>query len=665
MMPQLDSNMEDDPRAISIGLDDTIQIVGTGENTKLIYTFNVAEEGVCNIYPMIGSLPVMKISYFDENGNYQQQKIYLDSIVSPISQVAIVKPGETQTFEFVISEGTEVTGSIIRPQLSVGTQEIIKVSLRDKVNGKIISSYDVVFDSITASLATASYKFTKVPPGQYILAVLSPNYKAYSKEINVSADVSSLALTPILLTKGANLIFRLVDINGNPVTSGVIAECVAEPFVEGSYKNTEMPGLGISSELATAGQVKLTNLPAGTYVVKVSNKPGSYTNYVNTTKAGIVVPDEQVNIEIGDIVLKPAVEITGVVSDPNGRPLTNINIVAYPQDFQLRKGVECWAKTDQNGKFSIKGINPNIRLWEVVFNKREENILKDNPESRKYAEVVKSYINVTKEEYRTNLNITLPIANAEIKGIIQTSDGGSLKVPFLITGLETNDFPAAVILLQSEKDITSGDPMAGIKILTGSDGTFNIKGITKGKYLLKIFARGYATKLIPVEANEGVNDLGTITINKGLKISGTIRTEKGTKVARTNAAAVIATNKNYSKFVIGYVDYNPITLEVEGYSVDGLEQGVTYYLVIVPEGAHYLVVDPQPLVANSDNMTKNLIFRKPKPHFEVKSYKFKEINKTYVLKWLNFFETEDLTILLLDAPRYMGKTPIYCSTITR
>ncbi len=630
-------------KEIGIGLDETIEIVGTGNDTKLIYTFNAAEEGIWNINPMVGNLPVVRVKSQDGNGN---NKITLDTIVSPISQVVIVKPGETKTVEFAVSEGVEITGSVIRPQLSVGSVETITVSLRDKVNGKVIMSYDVIFDSTTATLTTKSYKFTKVPPGDYILVVLSPNYKAYSKDLRIPFDVASLTLTPILLTKGANIVCRLIDVNGNPVISGVRVECMAIPFVEGSYKNTDMPGLGISSELTTAGQVKLTNLPAGTYVIRVSNKPDSYTNYVNTVKTGIAVPDSPVDVEVGDIVLKPAVEITGIVLSPENKPLANVNIVAYPQDVQLRKGMECWAKTDTNGRFRIKGINPNIRLWEVVFNKREENVTLENPELRKYAESVKSNINVTKEEYRTNLQVTLQLANAEIKGVVQTSDGGTLMLPFLISGVETKDFPAAVLLLQSEKDITSGDPMAGIKILTNSDGTFSIKGITKGKYLLKVFARGYATQVIPVEAQEGVNDIGTITLNKGWKVSGTIRTETGTKISKNNAAAVIASNKNYNKFVVGYVDYDPVTLEVEGYSVEGLEQGVTYYLIIVPEGADYLVVDPQPLVATSDNIERNLIFRKPKPHFEVKSYKFKEINKEYVKNWLKFFDTEDLSVLL-------------------
>ncbi|MCX7957203.1 MAG: carboxypeptidase regulatory-like domain-containing protein [Endomicrobia bacterium] len=632
-----------DIKEISIGIDNTIEKV---DDTTLKYKFYGAEEGSLNIYAMVGKLPVFR---WREQGSYEQHKAIIESFtISPVEQAVISKPNETKIAEFVVSEGVEINGTIMRPSIASGTEEIITVTLRDKFSGRVVVETQVVFNGTNKNQLSGQFKFIKVPPGEYILLILSPNYRAYSKTLTVPADLASLTLATISLNKGANIVGRLIDEYGNPVTYGVLVECIAVPFVDGSYKNTDMPGLGISTELLALGQFKLTNLPQGTYIVKVTNKADGGANYINTTKAGIILPNAALDVEIGDIILKKAVEITGKVYDTDGKtPLYGVEVLAYPQDIQLRQGMECRATTDKDGSFRVKGINPGIRLWEIKVNPRDrQNIFQIKSDLRKYTEFVKSNINVTKEEYRTNLNITLRVANAEIKGLVTTKDGGSLLLPFEIYGIDIKDYPAAVVLVQNERDVTSGDPMAGMKVLTNSDGTFEVKGISSGKYLLKVFSRGYATKTLNIDVTEGVNNIQNIELEKGLKVSGAITTQTGEKVSKNNVKAVVASNKNFSKMVIGFVDANPITQEVEGYEVNGLESGVTYYLIIVPEGANYVIVDPKPLYVTTSDVTWNLVYKKPKPHFEVKSYKFRNINKGYLSKWLDFFELSDLTILM-------------------
>ncbi|MEN3013661.1 MAG: carboxypeptidase regulatory-like domain-containing protein [Endomicrobiia bacterium] len=630
-------------KEISIGIDNTIQVV---DAETLKYTFYGAEEGTYNIYVMVGKLPLIRYRHPDQEGD-PQKFIVEEFTVSPVEQAVIVKPGETKIVEFNASEGVEIIGSVIRPSLAVNTEETISVTLRDRFSGKVLFETSVVFDSTNKTQLTGQFKFIKVPPGEYILLVLSANYKSYSKILSIPSNVESLTLTPIMLNKGANIVGRLVDQSGNPVTSGVLVECFSIPFTEGSYKNTDMPGCGISKELINAGEFKLSNLPEGTYILKVTNKSGFNTNYINTTKTGIIVPNASVDVDAGEIVLKPAVEITGKVYASDGKtPLSGVEILVYPQDMQLRPGMECWSITDRNGFFSVKGINPGIRLWEIKVNPKEkQNILQLKPELAKYTEYIK-IINVTKEEYRTNLKIVLALADAEIKGTVTTKDAGRLLLPFEVSGIDIKDYPAAVVLVQSERDITSGDPMSGIKVLTNSDGTFEVKGISKGKYVLKIFARGYTTKVLNVNIVEGMNDVGTIELEKGIKVSGTIRTKTGQKIQKSDVKTVVASTRNFSKIVFGFVHSNPITKEVEGYEINGLENGVTYYLAIVPEGANYVVVNPEPLYVSGSDLTYDLIYQKPKPHFEVKSYKFKDIRKEYISKWIQFFELNDLNIIM-------------------
>ncbi len=633
------------PEELSIGIDETII---KQDSTTVVFKFNSAEEGLVNIFPMVGSRPFLRWSPKDE---YELHREYVSDIaVYPYQATVIVLPNRVSTVTFIVSEGVEILGSVTRDPSSIGKEEIIKAYLKDLNSQKTYAEYDILFDSTTKYQTTQLFKFSRVPPGRYLLVIWSTNYKVYSKEINVAGE--SITLSPIQLQKGANIVFRIVDETGSGVVSGIVAECVAVPFVEGSYRSTEMEGIRISTDVFNSGRVRFTNLPKGNYVIKISNRKDSNTNYVTTIKAGISVPDAQVDIDLGNIVLKQGVEVTGQVLSPQGTPLKGVTVGIYPQDIQLRSGMEIYTVTDQEGKFRFRGVNPSIKYWEIIANPYSEEAARVSPELAKkvkryeeYAEGIKSYINVQQEQYRRNIVIQLVIADAELTGQVKTQDGGVLMLPFEVPGIDIKDLQSAVVLLQSEKDVTSGDPLKGAKVLTRPDGRFEIKGITSGKYKLKVFSRGYRPAVVDVEVKSGQNDVGVVTLEKGVRISGTIRTPKGEKIPRNLAIAVVASDKKFADMIIGYVEYNPVTLEVERYVIDGLKQGGTYYLTIVPEGGVYIVTDPQPVVIVSTDTVRDIVYRRPRPYFEVKSYKFKDIIKEYISNWLTFFESQDLTIL--------------------
>ena len=623
---------------VAIGLDKTIsyQIISSTE-AQVKYVFKGAEEGFIDVYFAVGDLPVAKYEINTGDG-WEKGEIYAPLTVYPFKQTVYIKSGETKQVVFNASQGVNVEGIVSRP--IAGFEEVISVYLKDKFVGKTVASQNVEFSSNTKSLSSLSFRFEKVIPGTYLLVVESPNYKVYSKEVTIPDGLASVTLPQINLTQGANITGLLVDEKGTPITSGVYIECYADPFIEGAYRNTNMVGNTISTD---TGKFILKNLPKGTYTLRVTNTVGSYTNYATMVKSGISVPDIQGNIDIGVISLKPGVEITGSVKDVSGKPLANIPIVVYPQDFQLRKDYKQFATTDKDGNFVFKGIDKNIRYWELKVNARPEDPSKLIPELLKYAEVVKSYINVTKEEYRRNISIVLPIADVTIIGKVNTSDNKELYLPFKIENIDTENFPAALVVLQSEKDKLSQDPLAGIKLFTDPAGNFVIKGITKGKYTLKVLAKGYSMGVKELDINtSGETDVGTITLTKGYKLSGTITSATGDKVSNKLVNKIVATTKNYSDIVIGQVNYNPVTYEVIDYYIDGLRQGVTYYIAMVPENADgpaAVTIDPVPVVLSAD-ATRNLVYTKPKPHIELKSFKYKNINKDYLSLCIKFVKEE-------------------------
>jgi len=624
---------------IAIGLDTTISISSSTEVSvaTITYTFNAAEEGFWDVYFAVGDIPVVRYGY-KENGNWKEEEIYSPIAVYPFKQTVFVKSGETKQVVFNTSEGVNVEGVISRPV--AGFEEVVTVYLKDKVAGKTVASQNVEFTSDKKTLSSLSFKFEKVIPGEYLLVVVSPNYKVYSREVTVPDGLASVTLPQIVLAKGANITGSLVDEKGTPITSGVFIECFAEPFVEGAYRNTNMEGNTISE----TGRFILRNLPQGTYTLRIKNTAGSYANYATLVKSGINVPNTQGDVDIGVISLRTAVEISGSVKDISGKPLPNVPLAVYPQDVQLRKGYEQFTTTDKDGKFVFKGINKNIKYWELKVNIRPEDPSKVIPELLKYAEVVKSYINVTKDEYRRDIDIVLPIADVSIKGKIETSDGKPLYLPFRFSDdIDIEEFPAALIILQTEKEKLSQDPTVGKKVLSDPSGNFVIKGVTKGKYTLKVLAKGYSMGLKELDiTTSGEIDVGVITLDKGFRLSGTITTPTGDKVSNKLVNKIVATTKNYSDMVIGQVNYNPVTYEVIDYYIDGLKSGVTYYIAMIPENADgpaAVTIDPVPVVLFADG-SKNLVYTKPKPHIELKSFKYKNINKDYLSLCIQFVKEE-------------------------
>ena len=120
------------------------------------------------------------------------------------------------------------------------------------------------------------------------------------------------------------------------------------------------------------GKFTLRNLAPGRYLVKVNNAPeGSYVKSVRF--GGREVTEEGLDLTGGvsgslQITLSPeAAQVDGVVQDADNKPVTGATVVLIPDSrrFSLYKEEH----TDQNGRFSMKGLTPgNYKLlaWEDI-----------------------------------------------------------------------------------------------------------------------------------------------------------------------------------------------------------------------------------------------------------------------------------------------------------
>lgn len=613
------------------------------------------EEGIYYVYPLVNTNFYIEPEYGmgGMGGDNMPQIVKYPYACIPFESFEVLNARETKEVVFTLSAGVNLSGTVKRAQ--AGVSENITVSLKNPFSGENIATTQVDFSSQNAiGLTTKSFAFNKVSPGKFIVTVWSPNYKIYSKEYQFSASSENVSLGQISLEKGASIIGSLVDANNKAISQNVLVECWAYPFVEGSYKNTDMAGVTLSSETSTAGRFTLPNLPGGTYMIKISPKSGSTVNYMVTTKAGITVPNSQAEVDAGTIKLNNGTAVSGKVTVPGASntkiPVSNVLVIAYPQSVQDREGKNITATTDQNGLFTLRGLDLNVKYWEIKANARKDDPTQWTEVMKKYGPSIKSNILISTNTPTQSFNL-LP-SNAELKGNVKIPAAYSsykLLLPFPVPGIEVENFPAALVLLQSPADLASGDPMSGLKAITNPDGSFNIKGLVAGTYTLKVFAKagtemgksgqtivGFATfaKQVTILANT-VNDAGNLELTSGASLSGTIRTQIGGKISSSDASMVVAATKDFKKFVFGSLSINPVTLEVNSYEIIGLEPAVDYYVVLLAPETGKVFVDPTltNVATNAENKTKNITYNVYPPNFEAKVTKF-----TYKKEFIESFK---------------------------
>jgi hypothetical protein len=554
----------------------------------------------------------------NNNGN-QDLTLSFNYASSPSDKYIVLDQNTEAYADFTLGDGVTLTGSITRPSGNYTASQVVEITLRNPATNEKVYTQTVTF-STTTRVNTLSYNFTKVSANKYVLVANTPDYKVYSTAVNVTTVSGSQSLAAIKLAKGATLTGKIVNEDGTGISDDLLISCSANPFVEGSYMDNTMASVKISSDVATRGTFTFPNLPGGTYQVKAALNDNAKINLVAKVKAGIIVPDSETTVDIGSLILKKATSIKGVVKNSSGKTLGNILVLAYPLDSQRKENNQLTTTTDKDGAFILKGVDPAINNWQVRINVRDDDPTKRVEGAVNYGTAIR-FIDITKT---TDLGVvTLSIANASISGTIKTPDNSQLTLPFPVAGISDSDYPAALVILQSQDDLASGDPMSGAKVITTGSGEFLIDGIVAGKYTLKVFAKRFATISSTMTIKNGVNNLGNITLAKGASVTGTIRTLDGKKISQNEASIVMASTRDFKKVVFGSLNVNPTSLEVNDYEIVGLEPGVNYFIVLVAPQTGKVYVDIKSTAAanNATYINHPVIYKKIPPSFEAKVFK--------------------------------------------
>lgn len=548
----------------------------------------------------------LTVQIFDPSAQMMQAAFEPD--IAADGQMVTVSAGQTKSgVDFVLSDGYSVSGTLTLPEVQTGNDwdYVCELELRHPRKAGM-GRHMPVFVKDFNGTKTYSFTLEHVMDGDYVIQAWTNNYTvAYQ---NISVNGSDVAGANLELKKGANITGTLINAgNGQAVTpsDGIMVRCEAYPWVEGSWRETRQDPWSTSrfedQGGVYTGAFTLANLPAGTYVVTVQAENGmkqnGAKNYIGIRKAGVVVPETSgASVDIGTMELREGVSISGTVTSAStGALLGNIDVEARPVDSK-DGATSAFATTDSKGIYTIYGVDPNVKYYTVVAGSR--------PDFMQFIPVtwgeVKKNVEVTSSGL-TGLDFALPAANATLSGTIHKTGSSPWTLPFM----DDADMPAPFVLLQKQGEVYS-DPMAGIETIgepSDSDtSAFSVSGIVPGTYNLKIFSRGYTTKIVKgIVIAEGSNVISTpLEMVEGGTVSGTVVMDDGTYPTTSEVSEVVAVSADLEVLIFGTLTSNEASREVSAYSVSGLEAGKSYMLVFVNDGdkgAGDIHVMPDPVQA--------------------------------------------------------------------
>jgi hypothetical protein len=301
-----------------------------------------------------------------------------------------------------------VTGKVIST-IPVPANTSGMVTLYPRGSGLVDAAQDL---DDTFQLKDGSFVIRNVPPGSYFLAASWSDHESGGgwhfgrRRLDVANSDVEVA---IMVSRGS-------DIAGHVSWEGVAPSDLRALYVRlQSLDEDPMPIPGASAK--QDGTLQFKNVPEGTYR-PIASFPGAQENFylkaarygtATVTEAGFTVqPGSDASLDL--IMGTRAAQIDGVVLNADSLPTAGSTVVLIPdpphRDVKHRYKA---ATTDQNGKFTIKGIAPgDYKLFSWDLNEGSEDSGSDwyDPEWLKPYETEGEAVHLDESD-RKAVNLTL------------------------------------------------------------------------------------------------------------------------------------------------------------------------------------------------------------------------------------------------------------------
>jgi hypothetical protein len=297
---------------------------------------------------------------------------FYPNTMDPSKAVAIsVSPGdELRSIDFLLRPVHYVTvsGRVVNtvpapPHASGGVVLFSRVSGLAGASQNLYDSYDV---------KDGKFAIHNVPPGSYTLSASWSDREARERHIaQRPLEVGNTDIEGVTITIAPG-----VNVAGRVVWEGSSTVDVRELMV--SLRPTEENGMGYQPQTPKAdGSFVIKSVSDGTYRPQVTLREEDANFYMKSARYGTLpIPESGFAVQAGGdqlleitLSLRPA-QVSGVVLNSDSLPAAGVTVVLIPE-VPRRSFKEYYktATTDQNGKFSIKGIAPGdykLFSWESV-----------------------------------------------------------------------------------------------------------------------------------------------------------------------------------------------------------------------------------------------------------------------------------------------------------
>ncbi|MCI0445553.1 carboxypeptidase regulatory-like domain-containing protein [bacterium] len=359
-----------------------------------------------------------------------------------------------------------------------------------------------------------SFRFTRLNPERFhVLTIRAKGYARAVREEKISTPTKKqikIVLTPEISATG-----RVVDMDDHPL-SGIplsirpsVVAMSGNDMVYSFYTNKKIEG-----QTDNNGVFQIGELSPGKYDFEAGGK--GYSNY---QKIGLEIPETRKPLDLGKIVLAPAIALDGRVLDTNKQPVEGAQIHVRPNDpytgFSGEEDPNAVSGVD--GYFSVPDQTPGnvidllVRRTGFVEKKLEEfPLLPGEP-----------------------LTITLQAAS-RVSGIVVDSSGQ----------------PVVEASLQLLKRVVRGTRTINTdqhSSTSKNDGTFEFIDIPPDRYVLAVRASGWQDyEMEGVELSQGkdVNDL-RVTLLPEAFVEGTVLMSDGQPAIGANIKTASEETRRY------------------------------------------------------------------------------------------------------------------------
>ncbi|MBI5598039.1 MAG: hypothetical protein HY928_18305 [Elusimicrobia bacterium] len=482
----------------------------------------------------------------------------------------------------------------------------------------------------------AAFAVNSLPDGEFVLAVADAGtpraYGARPRLISLNggaADAGTVSLEALgsirlrlaLERRSSSGTLELVPIDGSDRTllpAELRIAAVASPWREGGFFPAQGAFCGprgcARPDFDAAGTILIGGVFAGVYDVELVPGPGGGVDAAAAVRAGVRVAEGQ-TAELGVVKLRSAATVAGLLTDSSGGlPAGGVPVTARPSVgglSSLRRPART-VRSDGAGRFSLGGLDPDVRFYDIVAAARPEDPSEPPPA---YDETVIAGVDVLST---AALSIPLRAAPYSVSGRVLAADGGQL--------LGASDGavaePGAELYLYPEGRPPTEGPLGNTVSRTAPDGSFSLSGLSAGAYRLTVEALGCAPRTLPVRVTAASPSLGTITLQRAASLSGVLRRPDGGAPGEDEVRRVFAATADLSEVLEGGLLRDSAGRSAARYRVGGFVPGKTYRLIV-------LTADDEPYTppeasalsfsTTTESRVLDVVVRPPAPRITAKS----------------------------------------------